>query len=419
MAKGVEDTAFYIYNRLVSLNEVGGEPETFGVSVPAFHRLNAERLQRWPHSLLSTSTHDTKRSEDVRARISVLSELPREWSAALDALDAAQPPPQAATSTASRRPSRNDEYLLYQMLLGAWPLEELDDGRPRGVRRRGSRSTWRRRPRRRRSTPAGSTRTRRTTRRSSSSSPRSSTRSGARRSWPTSRGSSGSRRAIGAVNCLAQTLLKLTVARRPGHLPGQRALGPQPGRPGQPPPSTTACGSGCSGRSSAPSSVPTATPTGTADADARRRCAALAHRLTDGWTDGRIKLYLTWRALRFRREHPDLFQHGAYLPLTAAGPLEEHLSPSCASSTTSRSSWPCRAWSRACWTRRPTTPSTRPAPVPGRRLGRDGAAAARPPGPALPQPVHRRGRRDGRGAGRHARGARSTLPLGTLLADFP
>ena len=83
MAKAVEDTAFYIYNRLVSLNEVGGEPESFGISVPAFHRLNGERLERWPHSMLSTSTHDTKRSEDVRSRISVLSELPRDWSTAI------------------------------------------------------------------------------------------------------------------------------------------------------------------------------------------------------------------------------------------------------------------------------------------------------------------------------------------------
>src|SRR6266542_5957159 len=125
-AKAVEDTSFYIYNRLVALNEVGGEPEGFGVSVPGFHRLNAERLERWPHTLLSTSTHDTKRSEDVRARIAVLSELPREWSGAL-----------TRWSRLNRRhkreangepaPDRNDEYLLYQVLLGAWPLDELDD----------------------------------------------------------------------------------------------------------------------------------------------------------------------------------------------------------------------------------------------------------------------------------------------------
>ena len=84
MAKGVEDTAFYVYNRLVALNEVGGDPAAFGTSVAEFHRENAERARRWPHGLLTSSTHDTKRSEDVRARIAVLSELPREWRAAVN-----------------------------------------------------------------------------------------------------------------------------------------------------------------------------------------------------------------------------------------------------------------------------------------------------------------------------------------------
>src|SRR5262249_57505689 len=83
MAKGVEDTVFYTYNRLVSLNEVGGSPERYGVSVAVFHRKNGERQERWPHALLATSTHDTKRSEDVRARLNVLSELVDEWPAAL------------------------------------------------------------------------------------------------------------------------------------------------------------------------------------------------------------------------------------------------------------------------------------------------------------------------------------------------
>ena len=84
MAKGVEDTAFYRYNRLVALNEVGSDPAAFGTSVAEFHRENAERARRWPHGLLTSSTHDTKRSEDVRARIAVLSELPREWRAAVN-----------------------------------------------------------------------------------------------------------------------------------------------------------------------------------------------------------------------------------------------------------------------------------------------------------------------------------------------
>src|SRR5207237_1569897 len=78
MAKGLEDTAFYVYNRLVSLNEVGGEPEHFGNTVEAFHEANAMRAEKWPRSLLATATHDTKRGEDIRVRIHALSELPEE-----------------------------------------------------------------------------------------------------------------------------------------------------------------------------------------------------------------------------------------------------------------------------------------------------------------------------------------------------
>ena len=76
MAKGVEDTALSVYNRLVSLNEVGGMPERFGTPLETFHGQNMERIKNWPHALITTSTHDTKRSEDVRARINVLSEMP-------------------------------------------------------------------------------------------------------------------------------------------------------------------------------------------------------------------------------------------------------------------------------------------------------------------------------------------------------
>src|SRR5512143_402435 len=80
MAKGVEDTAFYVYNRLVSLNEVGGVPDRFGTSLETFHGQNIERVKNWPHALITSATHDTKRSEDVRARINVLSEMPGEWA---------------------------------------------------------------------------------------------------------------------------------------------------------------------------------------------------------------------------------------------------------------------------------------------------------------------------------------------------
>lgn len=118
MAKGMEDTALYRHNRLASLNEVGGEPERFGVSINAFHHANAGRMERWPHSMLASSTHDTKRGEDVRARINMLSELPTEWRAQLARW--------VRLNRSHRRevegelaPSHNDEYLLYQTLLGA------------------------------------------------------------------------------------------------------------------------------------------------------------------------------------------------------------------------------------------------------------------------------------------------------------
>lgn len=121
-AKGVEDTAFYVYNRLASLNEVGGEPQTFGLSLTAFHRRNAARLQRWPHAMLATSTHDTKRSEDVRARINVLTEIHEEWRAALLRWNRINTIRKSIVQ-GELAPSRNDEYLFYQVLLGAWPFD--------------------------------------------------------------------------------------------------------------------------------------------------------------------------------------------------------------------------------------------------------------------------------------------------------
>ncbi|MBI3804358.1 MAG: malto-oligosyltrehalose synthase [Nitrospirae bacterium] len=124
MAKGLEDTAFYVYNRLVSLNEVGGDPETFGVSISDFHRQNAERLERWPSSMLTTSTHDTKRSEDVRARIDVLSEIPDEWEAAVTRWAELNHSKKSEVEGAPA-PDANEEYLLYQTLIGVWPPEYL------------------------------------------------------------------------------------------------------------------------------------------------------------------------------------------------------------------------------------------------------------------------------------------------------
>jgi (1->4)-alpha-D-glucan 1-alpha-D-glucosylmutase len=126
MAKGLEDTAFYVYNRLVSLNEVGGMPDRFGTPLETFHGQNIERIKFWPHSLIASSTHDSKRGEDVRARINVLSEIPEEWKRNL-----------AHWSRLNKKkkvvvdgllvPDRNEEYLIYQILIGARPLGTINE----------------------------------------------------------------------------------------------------------------------------------------------------------------------------------------------------------------------------------------------------------------------------------------------------
>jgi (1->4)-alpha-D-glucan 1-alpha-D-glucosylmutase len=122
MAKGLEDTAFYRYNRFVALNEVGGHPDHFGVTLAAFHRANAQRADRWPHTMLGTSTHDTKRGEDARARLAVLSEMPEEWARQVQAWSRLLRARRGGVD-GTAPPDRNDEYLLYQRLLGAWPAE--------------------------------------------------------------------------------------------------------------------------------------------------------------------------------------------------------------------------------------------------------------------------------------------------------
>lgn len=121
MAKGVEDTAFYRFYPLASLNEVGGNPDQFGGSVNVFHRRNLVRQELWPHSMNATSTHDSKRSEDVRARINALSEMPVEWYRAVRRWrDLLRPWKTKLGKTLA--PDANEEYLLYQTILGTWPL---------------------------------------------------------------------------------------------------------------------------------------------------------------------------------------------------------------------------------------------------------------------------------------------------------
>lgn len=123
MAMGLEDTAFYVYNRLVSLNEVGGTPERFGITIEAFHGQNIERARSNPATMLNTSTHDTKRSEDVRARICVLSEDPASWQNCLRRWSRINRPRKVIVHGV-RVPDRNEEYLLYQTIIGVWPAQD-------------------------------------------------------------------------------------------------------------------------------------------------------------------------------------------------------------------------------------------------------------------------------------------------------
>lgn len=125
-AKGVEDTAFYRYTRFVALNEVGGDPGAPGGGVQAFHRANAQRAERWPHGMLASSTHDSKRSEDVRARLNVLSEIPGEWRLAVRRWSRLNRSRSVRVDDLPA-PSRADEFLLYQTLVGTWPTEMPDE----------------------------------------------------------------------------------------------------------------------------------------------------------------------------------------------------------------------------------------------------------------------------------------------------
>ncbi|GFO67660.1 maltooligosyl trehalose synthase [Geomonas limicola] len=125
MAKGLEDTTFYVYNRLASLNEVGGMPGRFGTTLEAFHGQSMERLKNSPHAMIATATHDTKRGEDVRTRIDALSEIPEEWGEALKRWSRLNRDKEIQVE-GMRVPTHHKEYLLYQTLLGAWPLGELD-----------------------------------------------------------------------------------------------------------------------------------------------------------------------------------------------------------------------------------------------------------------------------------------------------
>jgi (1->4)-alpha-D-glucan 1-alpha-D-glucosylmutase len=306
MAKGVEDTSLYIHNRLVSMNEVGGNPASAGVSVNAFHRRCETAAGRWPHSMNATSTHDTKRSEDVRARINVLSEIPEEWEKRLQ---------QWSRLNAARKrivngvpaPDPGEESLLYQTLLGAWPLEEeelpglkprLESYMVKAIREAKIHTRWIR---------------------------HNIAYEGAVKEFTAalledmSPGSNAfladflpfQRKVahFGAVNSLAQLLLKIASPGVPDIYQGTETwdfslVDPDNRRPVD-----------YTRRTRLLHELMTVE---------RRGLASLARDLLLSWPDGRVKLFVTHKALSFRRERRELFLEGAYVPIPVTGGLKEH-----------------------------------------------------------------------------------------------
>ncbi len=126
MAKGIEDTLFYVYNRLISLNEVGGYPGKFGLAIADFHEFNQKQSTAWPHKMNATATHDTKRGEDVRARLNVLSEIPEEWEKQVKTWSEIN---RSLKSNVRGKavPAPNDEYFFYQTLVGSYPFDESEN----------------------------------------------------------------------------------------------------------------------------------------------------------------------------------------------------------------------------------------------------------------------------------------------------
>ncbi len=311
MAKGLEDTVFYAYNRFVSLNEVGGNPDKFGTSLDAFHGQNIERSKFWPHGLIATSTHDTKRSEDVRARLNVLSEFPKEWKKCLSQWSRINKWKKSMID-GQLVPDRNEEYLLYQTLLGVWPIHPLNepdyeifknrikDYMLKATREAKENSSW--------------------------ISPNTPYEDALlifidailshRQKNPFLKDFEAFQKKVsyfGMLNSLSQTLLKITSPGVPDFYQGTEIwdlslVDPDNRRP--------------------------------VDFDIRKEMLQVlknkmatngldlrgfARELVQGWSDGSIKLYVISKSLNYRKENYQLFMDGTYIPLMGDGDLKEHI----------------------------------------------------------------------------------------------
>ncbi len=304
-AKGIEDTALYRFNRLLSLNEVGGEPGNYGGGVRAFHADAEYRVRHWPHEMLATSTHDTKRSEDVRARLSVLSEMSTPWRDAVRRWSRINRSRKREVE-GRQAPSRNDEYHFYQTLVGTWPLSEPDTAGAAAYRERIEaymikaareaklRTSW-----------------------TETDAPYEEALLQFVRSVLEPRDNNlflgdfveFQRRVarFGLLNALSQTLCKLTAPGVPDIYQGNEIW-----------------------------DFSLVDPDNRRAVDYRRRRALLAElqhadpgtaprALAQRMEDGRAKLLLTWKTLQLRRAHPQLFRDGDYRRLRVRGVRAQHV----------------------------------------------------------------------------------------------
>ncbi len=312
-AKGVEDTAFYRYNRLVANNEVGGEPTRFGTTVSAFHKITQDACRRWPSAMLATATHDTKRGEDARMRIDVLSEMPTEWGRHVR---------RWATLNHRRKlivndqpaPTANDEYLFYQALVGSWPVEfhETAELEPEAVDRFRERiSTYMIKAVREAKTH------------SSWINPNSEYEDALlalvgrclniSRSNPFLVDFRAFHRQVavaGMLNSLSQAVIKLTAPGIPDIYQGCELwdlslVDPDNRRPVD--------------------FVDREQRLARLDDAIKQQGAGLAPELLQQWPDGTVKLFLTWRLLSLRRERPRVFEESSYIPVEAVGGRAEHV----------------------------------------------------------------------------------------------
>jgi (1->4)-alpha-D-glucan 1-alpha-D-glucosylmutase len=306
-AKGLEDTAFYRFYPLSSLNEVGGEPAIFGVTLERFHMRNQERAETWPASLSATSTHDTKRGEDVRARINVLSEIPEEWNDSIHLWRELNHGKKAKVA-GELAPDGNEEYLIYQTLLGAWPPGELDEHQHgefvsriqqymnKALKEAKLHTSW---------ISADEEYEQAVSEFVARILERNEQNQFLREFAPFQKRIARA----GLFNSLSQTLLKITAPGVPDFYQGTEVwnlslVDPDNRRPVDYKRNRELLDSVKAGEAENP--------------------VAFVHELMQAPEDDRLKLYLTRRALRFRQGERDLFARGSYVPLKAIGARARH-----------------------------------------------------------------------------------------------